>query len=83
MKKVLVIITTAFVSYGGLTMVAMNYYRAIDKSKIIIDFASSNKISEELREELRQNNSSYYQLPSRKKPFKYVKVLKKGEANDN
>ena len=65
MKKVLVIITTAFVSYGGLTMVAMNYYRAIDKSKIIIDFASSNKISEELREELRQNNSSYYQLPSR------------------
>ena len=77
MKKVLVIITTAFVSYGGLTMVAMNYYRAIDKSKIIIDFASSNKISEELREELRQNNSSYYQLPSRKKPFKYVKVLKK------
>lgn len=40
MKKVLVIITTAFSPVGGLATVMMNYYRVLDKSKIHIDFAS-------------------------------------------
>lgn len=37
--KVLVVITTDFVSWGGLTSVIMNYYRAMDRTNII-DYTS-------------------------------------------
>lgn len=66
--KVLVVITTAFVPYGGLTSVMMNYYRAIDKSKIHIDFASTNtEVDRTLLEELNKNGSEYFGLGNRKK----------------
>lgn len=45
MKKVLVIITTAFSPVGGLATVMMNYYRVLDKSKIHIDFASTESVN--------------------------------------
>lgn len=67
MKKILVIITTDFVSIGGLTTVMMNYYRAIDKSDLQIDFASTNVIDSELSTELQNNGSNYYCLGNRKK----------------
>lgn len=70
MKRVLVLITTSFVPYGGLTTVMMNYYRNILKEGLEIDFASTNNdISEELINELKKNKSSYYCLGKRKQHF--------------
>ena len=68
MRKVLIVITTSFVSYGGLTSVMMNLYKNIDKNQFIIDFASTNKLlSEDLNRHLKQNKSMYYYLGNRKK----------------
>lgn len=77
-KKILIIITTDFVPYGGLTSVMMNYYRAIDKSKYLIDFASTNiDIDVSLLDELHRNNSEYYCLGNRKKQLlSYIRNLK-------
>ena len=59
MRKILIIITTAFVPYGGLTTVMMNYYRAMDKTNLRIDFASTNEPPKVLLDELHQNGSGY------------------------
>lgn len=76
--KILTVITTAFVPYGGLTTVAMNYYRNIDRSIFKIDFASTNTCSDGLTEELRESGSMYYKLPNRTRtPFFYMKELYK------
>lgn len=82
MKKILIVITTAFVPYGGLTTVMMNYYRAMDKQGLKIDFASTNHPCDELINELNANNSEYYWLGSRKKStisylYRLRKLLKK------
>lgn len=74
--KVLIIITTAFVPTGGLTTVMMNYYRNMDKSNIIIDFASTNVAPTVLTDELKKNGGKYVQLPMRKRIFKYYNTLK-------
>lgn len=77
MKRVLNIITTSYVPYGGLTTVAMNYYRNIDHSAFQIDFASTNECPQILEEELRANNSRYYKLPNRTtSPLSYMKKLR-------
>lgn len=65
MRKILIIITTGFVSYGGLTTVMMNYYRAMDKSGLQIDFASTNEPQKELLDEVNNNGSEYYCLGDR------------------
>lgn len=76
-KKVLIIITTAFVPYGGLTTVMMNYYRAMDKTGLQIDFASTNDPPKVLLDELEANGSAYFNLGNRKKQLpKYLKNLK-------
>ena len=77
MKKILIIITTSFVPYGGLTTVVMNYYRAMDKTQINIDIASTNQAPQVLIDELIQNNSRYYCLGERKKLLNYNKNLYK------
>ena len=78
MKKILIIITTAFEPTGGLTTVMMNYYRAMDKSQLWIDFASTNEVEKQLYDELNHKGSKYYNLGSRKKkPLRYMKRLKK------
>lgn len=73
--KILVIICTAFVPWGGLTTVAMNYYRAMNKDGMIIDFASTNDAEEKLVDELESNGGEYFKLPQRKKIFSYVSKL--------
>mgnify|MGYP003501408859 CR=1 FL=1 len=76
MKKILIIITTGFESTGGLTTVMMNYYRNIDKSNLIFDFASTNEVPEDLDNELTKNGSKYYNLGSKKKsPIGYMTRL--------
>lgn len=80
--KILIVICTGFVPWGGLTTVAMNYYRAMDKQGMIIDFASNNQATEVLLDELNKNGSRYIQLPKRENCLKYIqklyKVLKDG-----
>lgn len=82
MKKILIVITTDFVSYGGLTSVMMNYYNAMDKKNIQIDFASTNVVPKNLLSKLYVNNSRYFCLGNRKRSllkylFNLVKLLKK------
>lgn len=77
MKKILVVITTAFVKTGGLTSVMLNYWRAVDKSELSFDFASTNEIDDTLQLEIEQAGSRYYQLPARKSIPKYFNSLKK------
>ena len=43
MKKILIVIATAYIPTGGLAGVVMNYYRKIDKTDIHIDIASTNE----------------------------------------
>ena len=82
-QKVLIIITTEFVSYGGLTTVMMNYYRKINSNQLVIDFASTNKnVDCALLNELNEKGSQYFWLGNRKKStlaymYKLYELLKK------
>lgn len=67
MKKVLIVITTGFASYGGLTTVMMNYFRNMDRSDLQMDFASTNEVDEESLTELHACGSRYFNLGDRKK----------------
>ena len=73
MKNILVIITTSFAPFGGLTTVMMNYYREINKTEFFIDFASKNEdVSGTLINELKLNGSQFYDLGDRRKnPAQY------------
>lgn len=77
MKKVLIVITTGFVPWGGLTTVAMNYYRAMDREGLQLDFASNNNPPQALLDELYSNGSKYIKLPRRSRFFAYYCSLKK------
>jgi glycosyltransferase involved in cell wall biosynthesis len=77
MKRVLVVITTSFVSYGGLTSVMMNYYRAMNRDGLQIDFASIGEADIKLLDELGSNNSKYFKLPARSNIFFYLRKLTK------
>lgn len=73
MKKVLIIITTAYESNGGLATVMMNYYRNINKENYKIDFASTNESETVLIDELKEYGGRYYNLGDRKKSLvKYM-----------
>lgn len=77
MRRVLILITTAYIPTGGLASVMMNYYRNIDKSGLLIDFASTNEVPEVLVNELSQNGSQYYCLGARKNVLTYFRRLYK------
>lgn len=77
MRRILVVITTAYIPTGGLASVMMNYYRNIDRSGLKIDFASTNDAPKVLTDELKANGSRYIQLPLRKNVFVYFNALKK------
>ncbi len=78
MKKVLVVITTGFVCYGGLTTAFMNYYRTMDKKGLIIDVASIGDADKTLIKEINNDGGCYYKLPSKqKKPARYAFALAK------
>lgn len=75
MKRILVIITTAFTATGGLASVMLNYYRSLDKAGLQIDFASTNRIPANLDDEIRMNGSKYHQLPQRANVMRYWKAV--------
>lgn len=78
MKKVLITISTEFYPTGGLTTVMMNYYRAINKEELQIDFASTNlSPPRSLISELEQHGSSYYCIGKRSHIVTYFYVLYK------
>lgn len=77
MRRILVVITTAYIPTGGLASVMMNYYRNIDRSGLKIDFASTNDAPKVLTDELSANESRYLQLPPRKNVLAYFNALKK------
>ena len=80
--KILILITTAYVPYGGLATVVMNYYRALDKSGLSVDIASTNAAPEALTEELGANGSNYYCLGKRANVISYVRNLWKVLRNN-
>lgn len=81
MTNVLVVITTGFNPYGGLTTVMMNYWRAMDKVGLHFDFASTNDPEQELLDEIHAAGCSYIKLPPRKNVFSYYRNLKKISKN--
>lgn len=75
--KILIIATTKF-ELDGITNVILNYYRAMDKSDVKIDFVVPNFVNNDLRAELESNGSKIYQINGRvKKPLSYIKKLAK------
>ena len=76
MKKILVVVTTAFVKTGGLTSVMMNYWRSMDKTDLSFDFASTNMIDDLLYEEISKEGCHYFQLPPRKHVINYYSALR-------
>lgn len=84
MRRVLVVIASGFTPYGGIATVIMNYYRAMDKKELQIDFATSVERSEELVEELKRNGSECYNLGDRWNQSinyitNFIKLLKQKE----
>lgn len=76
MKRILTIFTTAFTPTGGLTTVMMNYYRAMNKENLIIDFTSTNNPPQVLIDEIHSYGSKYYKLPKRTNIITYFISLK-------
>lgn len=73
--KILVVMTTEF-GLDGITNVILNYYRAIDKSNLQIDFVLPNRIDEGINAEFERNGSRVFQLCNRmKSPFSYIRKL--------
>lgn len=68
-RKVLVVITTGFFDFGGLTTVMLNYYRKLNKENLIIDFASTNIPSETDKSfiYIKEKGAKYYCLGNRQK----------------
>jgi glycosyltransferase involved in cell wall biosynthesis len=77
MKNILVIFTTGFNPYGGLTTVMMNYWRAMDTSGLHFDFACTNNPRQDLLDEIQAAGCKYIKLPPRKKIFAYYRALRK------
>ncbi len=71
----LVVATTKF-AQNGITNVILNYYRAMDKSDMQIDFVIPNDIGEDLKIEIESYGSHIYKITNRnRKPWQYIKRL--------
>lgn len=77
MRKILIVITTAYVPTGGLAGVVMNYWRKIDKNGLQIDIASTNETLDVLVNELAQNGGRYFCLGKRSHVLSYFYRLYK------
>lgn len=72
-RNVLIVITTAFTKYGGLTGVVMNCLRQMDISDIKISIVSGNVPEEELLNECNSIGIKYIQIYGRNRnTFKYI-----------
>lgn len=60
---------------GGVEAVVMNYYRAIDKTKVQFDFFVDETSSFPQREEITRLGGRIYLVPPYSHLFKYIKTL--------
>lgn len=75
--KLLIIATTKF-ELDGITNVILNYYRAMDKTDLQIDFVIPNQISKELLKEIKSYGSRVFVIENRNKnPISYMLKLSK------
>lgn len=84
MLKILNVITTGFAFNGGLSTVALNYYKYLPQDSFSVDFASYNEIDSALEKYLKQNKSQYCKLPHRKKNiisymYNLLRLIKKNK----
>lgn len=69
--------------FNGISMSILNYYKNLDKSKYKMDFAVPNNVDKEIKKIIEANGDYVFELycnDSRmrmKKPFKYIKELRK------
>lgn len=81
--KLLIVATTKF-DADGITNVILNYYRAMDKSDMQIDFIVPNKIRAEIENEIKTNNGNIFVVNDRvKNPIKYMKSIYKIMKTNN
>ncbi|MBE5838008.1 glycosyltransferase [Butyrivibrio sp.] len=66
-KKILVVITTGFTPWGGITTSYMNYFRPMNKNGLIIDVASMNEAQAQLVGEIEDAGGKYIKLPDKRK----------------
>lgn len=76
MVKILVISTVEFEN-NGIASVIMNYYRAMEKDNIQMDFLAGMGIGSEIKKELQTAGSVVYEIPRRHNIKKYMKRLRK------
>ena len=75
--KILTIATTRF-ELDGITNVILNYYRAIDKTDLQMDFVVPNQVADDLKKEIESEGSQIYTINNRmKNPFAYMFKLQK------
>ncbi|MCX7883738.1 MAG: glycosyltransferase family 1 protein [Caloramator sp.] len=75
--KILIISTVKF-EVNGITNVILNYYRAMDKTNIQIDFVVPNEIRDDLKGEFESNGSHIYIIKGRnKRSLLYINELTK------
>ena len=81
MKKILVV-NTVPTERNGITSVMMNYYRAMDKNDIVVDFVFINNPEQYYKDELSKCGSRYYVLSrSISKIVSYIYKLSKIARN--
>ena len=82
--KVLIVITTAFVPYGGLTTVMINYLEQMDRTGLIIDVVSGNNIQTEMKKKIEGLGIRYFKIEGRRKsPLKYyLRIKRMAESYD-
>ena len=68
---------TGIMNNGGVEAVVMNYYRAIDKSRVQFDFFVDETSSFPQREEIERLGGRCFLVPSYAHPFRYMRVLRK------
>lgn len=74
--KVMVIITTGFVEYGGITNAFMNYYRNLDFKDLLIDVVSCGNYDETLALEVRKHGGKCYTVPLKQKSLlQYIRSI--------
>lgn len=80
--KVLNIMTSSL-TYNGISMSIMNYFRNIDNSKVQMDFVVPNIVDKEIKEEIESKECKIYELVyhngkmRQKRPIKYCRKLYK------
>lgn len=75
-KMRVLVISTVRLRLNGITSVIMNYYRKMNKKNMKIDFVVINEISDDYKDELKNNGSDIFYLQRKNNLIKYISDLK-------